>query len=383
MSEIVSSDNSTTIRNSTLLFKNLPKKDIQLALDIELASYPSDEAASLNSLTFRQANALECFRGAYIEDVLIGFICGTRTKDVRLTHDSMDEHISNGKSLCIHSVVIDKKFRKKGYGKFMLKEYIKYIEENSVKFGINKLLLISKIHLVHVFYEACGFKLIEKWGFTHGKDDWYECEYDIVNENNNKSNNEDDDNGNKMKKKIIVIPGNGGCGTNINNCNWYGWVAKEREKIFTDYEVVCSNWPDAYDAKEKIWIPHIKNTIGVDENSIIVGHSSGALCAMRLLETQKLKGVVLVSAAHTDLGSEHERLSGYFDRPWEFEKIKNECEFIIQFHSTDDHLIPVQEARYVAEQLNGDTHVYYEMSGKSHFFEPFDELINVLKEKLL
>ena len=68
-----------------------------------------------------------------------------------------------------------------------------------------------------------------------------------------------------------------------------------------------------------MWVPHLLNHIRVDEHSIIVGHSSGALCAMRLLESQKVYGVVLVSAAHTDLGDDHERLSGYFDRPWMFE----------------------------------------------------------------
>ena len=159
--------------------KNLPKEDVQAALEIELASYPADEAASLTSLTYRQEHAFECFRGAYLGDKLVGFICGTRTNDVRLTHDSMEEHVHDGKTLCIHSVVVDSNYRKKGYGKFMLKEYIKYVQDNSAKFGINKMLLISKIHLVHVFYEACGFRLIEKWPYQHGKDDWYECEYDI------------------------------------------------------------------------------------------------------------------------------------------------------------------------------------------------------------
>lgn len=73
---------------------------------------------------------------------------------------------------------------------------------------------------------------------------------------------------------------------------------------------MCEDWPDAYDAKESVWIPHLLNNIEVNEHSIIVGHSSGALCAMRLLESQKVKGMVLVSAAHTDLGDEQERLSG-------------------------------------------------------------------------
>ena len=43
--------------------KNLPKEDVQAALEIELASYPADEAASLTSLTYRQEHCLSVFEG--------------------------------------------------------------------------------------------------------------------------------------------------------------------------------------------------------------------------------------------------------------------------------------------------------------------------------
>ena len=40
---------------------------------------------------------------------------------------------------------------------------------------------------------------------------------------------------------------------------------------------------------------------------MLVGHSSGAVAAMRLLEKTPLLGAVLVSACHTDLGDAGER----------------------------------------------------------------------------
>ena len=45
---------------------------------------------------------------------------------------------------------------------------------------------------------------------------------------------------------------------------------------------------DPHVARESVWISFIKNEIGVDEQMVVVGHSSGAICAMRLLETTKL-----------------------------------------------------------------------------------------------
>ena len=60
--------------------------------------------------------------------------------------------------------------------------------------------------------------------------------------------------------------------------------------------------PDPNDAKESIWIPFIIETLNCDASTIIFGHSSGAEAAMRLLENHKVKGCILVSACHTDLG---------------------------------------------------------------------------------
>ena len=34
--------------------------------------------------------------------------------------------------------------------------------------------------------------------------------------------------------------------------------------------------PDPLYAHEKIWIKHIKTKMGCDENSVLIGHSSGA-----------------------------------------------------------------------------------------------------------
>jgi len=126
----------------------------------------------------------------------------------------------------------------------------------------------------------------------------------------------------------------------------------------------------------------VQNTVGVDSNTVVVGHSSGAACAMRLLETvperPMLLGCVLVAACHTDLGDESERRSGYFNRPWSWEKMKDGAKNIVLFHGEDDPLIPVQEARYIADKMKGGNFEYHEMKGKSHFFRPWQEILEVM-----
>jgi len=176
--------------------------------------------------------------------------------------------------------------------------------------------------------------------------------------------------------RFILVPGNGGCGDNIRAANWYGWFADEMEK--RGHTCVLENWPDSRMARESIWMPHIKDNLKVDEETVVVGHSSGALLLMRLMETTKIKGGILVAAAHTDLGDENERASGYFDRPWDFAAMKTNASFIHQFHSVDDFLIPVEEGRYVAEQLACSKHTYTELEECNHFFEPFQQLLDVV-----
>jgi hypothetical protein len=49
---------------------------------------------------------------------------------------------------------------------------------------------------------------------------------------------------------------------------------------------------------------------------------------MRLVEQNKVLGLVLVAAYDDDLGDELERNSGYFSRPWDWHKIRSNAGFI-------------------------------------------------------
>ena len=174
--------------------------------------------------------------------------------------------------------------------------------------------------------------------------------------------------------KFIIAPGNGGCGADIMNTNWYGWLHKELLK--RGHESICRNWPDPYICHQSKWIPYVRDELKADKNTVVIGHSTGALLAMRLLEQIPLGGVILVSAAHTDLGDEGERASGYFDDEWDWEKMKSNGAWVHQFHSADDYLIPVDEARFVAKQLEAENFCYEELNGFSHFFKPFKAILD-------
>jgi hypothetical protein len=58
-------------------------------------------------------------------------------------------------------------------------------------------------------------------------------------------------------------------------CNWYGWLYDELVQSELFAEVILENMPDPIEAKEVIWLPFIQNILNADDNTIVIGHSSG------------------------------------------------------------------------------------------------------------
>jgi len=181
-------------------------------------------------------------------------------------------------------------------------------------------------------------------------------------------------------KRCVIAPGNGGGA--IRDANWYGWLHDELVKAGVFREVICQDFPEPEEAPREVWLPFLCNDLRVGPDTILVGHSSGAEAAMRLAEENPVGGLVLVAACHTDLGDEGERASGYYPPgggPWRWDRIRKNAGWIVQFHSDDDFLVPVEEGRFVAKQLQSE---YHELEGHEHFFEPFRELPEAILGKL-
>lgn len=181
-----------------------------------------------------------------------------------------------------------------------------------------------------------------------------------------------------MRKKVILIPGNGG-GT-VND-HWFPYVRNELRRM--GVEVISENFPDPMLARAEYWLPHL-NSLKADPDTILVGHSSGAVAAMRYAETNRVWGSILVAANYTHMDDYHEKISGYYDRDWDWNSIKNNQQWIAQFSSLDDPYIPIEEPRHISTQLGSD---YYEYDNHGHFGEDifkteFPEIITIIKNKL-
>jgi ribosomal protein S18 acetylase RimI-like enzyme len=212
--DIIKNDDDTDdgqLDLNLLNFRSATSDDIPRCFDIESSSYPSDEAATLESLTNRHKYAGEYFvlctitsttitKGSESEEsqeqeqkekekeTILGFICGTRCNE--FTEESMSEHNKDGRLLAVHSVVIDEQYRRKGIASKMMKRYVRDIivqeEEEEVLHKqlsspppIESIVFIAKQNLLG-FYVRCGFKVNGPSQIVHGKELWYDLEMDLL-----------------------------------------------------------------------------------------------------------------------------------------------------------------------------------------------------------
>ena len=66
------------------------------------------------------------------------------------------------------------------------------------------------------------------------------------------------------------------------------------------------------------------------------------------------------------MGDSGEAASGYYSAPWQWDRIRENQEWIAIYHSTDDPHIPAAEPRFVAKQLKCS---YFEFDDRGHFVD--------------
>lgn len=98
---------------------------------------------------------------------------------------------------------------------------------------------------------------------------------------------------------------------------------------------------------------------------------------MRYCETRPLYAAVLVSAYISDLGDRTEAKSGYFNRPWKWDQMKQNCSRFIQFASSDDPFLPMEEQMTVARETEA---VLHSSDSEGHYMKSkFTQLFDVIK----
>jgi len=176
--------------------------------------------------------------------------------------------------------------------------------------------------------------------------------------------------------RIVILPGNGcdGDEQDLRASNFYGWAADAfTARGFPDVRLRCM--PDPLEARSRFWLPFIEQELEADATTVLIGHSSGAVAALRVAERRRLRGLVLVAAYENPLGDAGEAASGYFDAAFDWAAVVANCGFVVQFAGERDRLVPLAEQLKVAAGL-GDSARLVRLPRRDHFFEPpFPELL--------
>jgi len=162
-------------------------------------------------------------------------------------------------------------------------------------------------------------------------------------------------------KNAIILHGT----ANTPEGNWFRWL--EGELKSRGYDVWLPQLPDAEMPSANKYNQLLLNH-GFDYNqeTIMVGHSSGAVSILNLLqelpEGVKTKAAFLVGAFKGPLDKSNR--SELFPKPFDFAKIKSRCGKFVFIHSDNDPYCPLSDAEFLTEKLDG---VLVVQEGQGHF----------------
>lgn len=163
-------------------------------------------------------------------------------------------------------------------------------------------------------------------------------------------------------KNVLILHGTDGYPTQ----NWFEWLKTELEK--ENYKIWVPQLPDCNKPNISKYNDFIftNRNWSFNKESILVGHSSGAVAILGLLECLPEDTVIdscyLVGSFKDNLN--WDALDELFLKPFDFEKIRSKASKFIFIHSDDDPYCPLEHAKYLNGKVNG---ILILLRGQKHF----------------
>lgn len=141
-----------------------------------------------------------------------------------------------------------------------------------------------------------------------------------------------------------------------------------RELTKRGFKVQTPDLPDTNSPTEEGQVNFVLDKINFDENTILVGHSLGAVVAMKALEKldKKIAGLATLGG-FIDPSKFKDKPRPFYTFKWQFDfnKIKQNTGFIKIFSDINDYAIPIEQGRMIKEKLGG--HLIEMVAEGSHF----------------
>lgn len=168
--------------------------------------------------------------------------------------------------------------------------------------------------------------------------------------------------------------------------NWFTWLKSELEA--KGLQVWLPQLPHAEQPSLQEWAEFVHNNcpFAINEEALIVGHSSGAILALVLAQqnSTSVGGVIAVSVFH-DNSLNWEPNSRLFDIALDWNAIQANANKLLFIHSDNDPYVSLDQAKYVADNCNAKLEV---IPGQGHFnleqkksYTKFPKLLELIEQK--
>lgn len=152
--------------------------------------------------------------------------------------------------------------------------------------------------------------------------------------------------------------------SNDHTRNWLPWLKTNLENH--GYNVWVPDLPQANKPNIERYNKFVFSQWKFDTDSIIVGHSSGAVAILGILEQLppkvQIKKAILVAGFLDYLNTDF--LAELFVKPFDFKKIKTKVKKFVFFHSDNDPYVELWQGEKLHKLLGGELIV---MKGQAHF----------------
>ncbi|TAK89247.1 hypothetical protein EPO04_04105 [Patescibacteria group bacterium] len=185
-----------------------------------------------------------------------------------------------------------------------------------------------------------------------------------------------------MKNALILH------GTDADHTShWFSWLGEQLEQA--GYKAWVPDLPGAdYPSIERYNDFLLSSEFEFSQETIIVGHSSGAVEVLGLLNDERFKAVVkacfMVGVFEGDLG--WDKLVG-MKADFDYEAIKSKSKRFVVIHSDNDPHCPLEGAKRIAGKLEAE---FIMIPGQGHFsakdnaeYVKFPKLLKIVEETVL
>lgn len=146
--------------------------------------------------------------------------------------------------------------------------------------------------------------------------------------------------------------------------NWFRWLKNELEG--QGMQVWLPKLPHAEQPSLNQWLSFVQQEcpFAINDKTLIVGHSSGAILALILTQENSTPvGAVVAASVFHDNSLQWEPNSKLFDLDFQWNIIRSQAKKLLFIHSDDDPYVPLEQARFVANKCSGNLILF---SGQGH-----------------